>query len=408
MRITLFSCLFGALLMGCSPSAEHRNSAVDNNKNCGSNETYLPHTGLCSDKAETLIQHAGTEKSSFLLIDGCSWSVNETVFPDGDEVLLYQALKCGNHTAKLGLAAGAKRADLFIETSAIDSTQGEEAIIASIYGLADEPVQTPVFHARQHLETMGLKPSYIHQCQSRPSSRDGADAYVVDIFTSDEAEALFDDEPRSDCGDLGYTEESYRYWRLAYDYAWFIDLGQDGYQEIDPNSFTLISKTKDGEWAATRDLITYSLDQYNYGVTNIVENANSVEVDFGSVENWLLVEGTLKGNTAYCAAEKQFGDRTLRIGTDGGQWQIATNYESSPNYIGAIEIDDKILTMSGTSTSHWTIGWIGQPEIDGIRNSTTIILDINRASLDFKMDGIANALDQVNACLPKAYNPSPE
>ncbi|MEL7363607.1 MAG: hypothetical protein AAFN13_16140 [Bacteroidota bacterium] len=236
--VLLVLCMLAA---GCAESPS--TSAV-----CPDGEVPLPNSGLCVSDAEALIVDAevGSDPSALETMTDCTWRVNETAFPGGD-VLLYRAAQCDGVTATLGLNAGARRGELFVETAAV-GVAGDDAVVGVAIGVEpDDPTETIRTFVQADLEADGFAPAYLAQCQVRRSVY-APDAYVVDVHPIDALPSPSDDGPRSDCGRYGYTEESTAFWRLAHGFAWFFDLGQDAYHDIDPGSLTLIAKDERGTW----------------------------------------------------------------------------------------------------------------------------------------------------------------
>ena len=86
------------------------------------------------------------------------------------------------------------------------------------------------------------------ECSVRRADVPGwpADALVADV--SPEAAAASTDGPRANCGQYGYSEDEARYWRTFQGRTWFFQLDQDLYQDVDPNSLTLVVRDGVGEW----------------------------------------------------------------------------------------------------------------------------------------------------------------
>jgi len=400
--ILLFASILVCASVSCSKPTE-QNAKLPTAKSCQGGASALTLSGLCINEAEQLLQMAQTSKEQYpALMDGCQWSVNEAPFITGD-VLLYQAASCNGNTAKLAFNPQTDRADIFIETSAIGGIKGAQSPVGSLFTVdPGDPDLSLETWARTEMERGGVDADYAVRCKTRPSPEDGLDAFVVDITPRP---APSTSEPRSDCGQYGYNEESHAYWRIAYDFGWFFDLGQDAYQDFAPNSLTLVTKTKTGEWVPAKTLMNSNsvlpnADPLNdYVLRNIAEELGVVEVDYGNIGDWLIIEGTLSGKTAYCVAEKQFDQTKLRVGTDGGQWQIGVPYPSSADHYGRLEVDGREQGFTGTSTKNWTIGWVGLPIVDALKEGKMLILDIKKASLDYSLVGIDEAITMVETCI---------
>jgi len=103
----------------------------------------------------------------------------------------------------------------------------------------------------------------------------------------------------------------------------------------------------------------------------------------------------------YCVAERDFGGSILRIGFDGGQWQLAVPYGSDPDYYGEFDVDGHTAGLSGTAANGWTFAWISAPHLDAIKEGNLMILDIGKASLDFTLDGSTAAILKVQECVQR-------
>jgi len=101
-------------------------------------------------------------------------------------------------------------------------------------------------YAREAIE----KKAEATKCIARLAKQEGwpSDAIVVDVSAADAAKAP-KHEPRSACGPLGLNDDETSYWRASQGVGWFFQLGQDGL-EIDPGSFTVMTKASDGSWGA--------------------------------------------------------------------------------------------------------------------------------------------------------------
>jgi len=378
---------------------------------CSNGETPLPVSGLCPSDAEALIHDAdvGYYRSGLTELTDCTWAVNETAFPGGD-VLLYRAASCDGTTAKLGFAFGNHTSDLYVETAAL-GVAGEDVLVGFVATSdADDPTANLLFQAREALEAEGADPAYVARCEVRTPA-DRPDAYVVDVPDP----APSPDGPRSDCGPLGYTDESLSFWRVAYGFSWFFELGQDAYHEIDPGSLTLVAQGADGAWRPVEPVAfdTFGAapsapdaDEWpadNYGVTNVAGPPGLGEEVYGVEEPWAVYAGVDEtgSDVLYCVAELEGGE--LRIGTDGGQWQLGVPHAVDLDSPGAFEIDGRPLPLSGAAANGWTFGWLTLGELDAIREGSVLVVEAGRASLDFDISGIGPALDSVTACTAELH-----
>jgi hypothetical protein len=137
----------------------------------------------------------------------------------------------------------------------------------------------------------------------------------------------------------------------------------------------------------------------SYELINIANAPGARERRYGKARGWTVYDGKIDGRTRYCVGEKDYGGTSLRLGFDGGQWQVAVPYPASPDYYGSFDVDGRSEGMSGTSDGEWSFGWIGMPELDAIRNGNLLILDIGKASFDFDLKGTAAVITKIEECM---------
>lgn len=247
-KTMLLASLAGLLATGCSgqpaDSAATDSAdalAVDDGQSCADDGPRLPITKLCASRAVNYLNFDEGKRPD--APEGCEWAVNETEMP-GDEVLLYLAASCGKKTTKLAFAGGAHYSDLSYETSALSDGPPAEGPLVRIAGAEGDPKQAILALAREAIDN----PAEAAKCAVRKADVEGwpADAMVVDVSAAEAAKSL-KDGPRSACGPFGLDEDSASYWRVFNGFSWFYQLGQDQL-EIDPGSFTIMSKDEKGEW----------------------------------------------------------------------------------------------------------------------------------------------------------------
>jgi hypothetical protein len=240
--------LAGALslaLTGCGGGADDKEGkGADRTADagCADDGEKLALTGLCKGRA---VNYMNMEASaSPQAPDGCEWQVMEAALP-ADEVLLYRGLVCGKKAAQIEIAGGAERAEVKLVRSAMSDAMPEPFAIGYLYTAEGEPAKAITQRARSVIED----PAEAAKCNARPANIEGwpKDAFVVD--TDPKGSNTADGSPVAVCGDLGYFDEGFRFWRAAQGYAWFFDFGQD-LAEIDPASLTIVAKDADGQWGA--------------------------------------------------------------------------------------------------------------------------------------------------------------
>ena len=213
---------------------------------CPDDGDRLPVTGLCASRSLAYLNTAGGQSTD--LPDGCEWAVQETPFDK--QVLLYRALKCAGKTTKLAYKPGADLAELSYETAGYsdpDRAMKGSVLVqiakadpkdpsGSILKIALPAVPDPAARQKCHIEKAGN--------EFWPT-----DALVVDDLTPEEAAKVDSDGPRNaNCGHFGMEGDASVFWRVFQGHAWFFQLGQDSWQ-IDPGSFTLLSKDSRGQWS---------------------------------------------------------------------------------------------------------------------------------------------------------------
>lgn len=212
---------------------------------CPDDGPRLPATLICAGRAINYLDPGATLISD--TPDDCTWGFTETVFPGGDEVLVYRALTCKGVETKLELRAGARSAALGYASSAFygDQTEGVEPIRLFVSDPAD-----PQKVIRDLFE--GIPAAERARCQIRPLNSQGnpSDALVIEYSDAERAKEPTD-EPISMCGEFGRDEDAATYWRIFGGYAWFFSLGQD-ITDFDPATFMVFRKGADNVWAPVK------------------------------------------------------------------------------------------------------------------------------------------------------------
>ncbi len=209
---------------------------------CADDGERLPLTGICAGRAVAYLNMDSSASPE--APDGCEWKVMETQFVE--DVLLYRGLKCDAGETQLEFAGGAGRAELSLVSSAFLGKIDEPPVYVQVYVAEGTPLAAVTARARASIEDRAEAKG----CFARKAGIDvwPSDALVVDI-APEKAAKLAADGPRTACGPLGLNEDEASYWRVMQGYAWFFQLGQDA-TEIDPGSFTLMTRQPDGSWGA--------------------------------------------------------------------------------------------------------------------------------------------------------------
>lgn len=137
----------------------------------------------------------------------------------------------------------------------------------------------------------------------------------------------------------------------------------------------------------------------DYGGYDIGGDPGIEEEFYGSTRGWSVYVGRDARRHAYCAAETQDGDTVWRIGTDGGQWQIALVADAPADWEGNLDIDGKSVFISGTAVAGWTILWLGQQELSDVANGSNMIVDVGRASIQHPLRGTAAVITKIEECI---------
>ena len=137
-------------------------------------------------------------------------------------------------------------------------------------------------------------------------------------------------------------------------------------------------------------------------VVNIANAPKVKEKPYASVRGWNVVTGTVKGRIAYCTAIKVSDKSQLRLGSDGGQWQLGVPYaHKRGEYTGTMDLDGKASGTYGTSDGKWTFLWLNLGERDAMMQAKSITIDIGKASFDYGLDGAYAASLKVTECVEK-------
>lgn len=327
----------------------------------------------------------------------------------GGDALLYYGADCGNGAVKLEMSGGAHSGSITVLGGGMNEPGAQAYDMGKIL-ISDpaDPTESMVRWVHESMESEGYSAGDIAKCKARklPGTND---LWVVDELTNEEiASAQHNGYPRIACTQYGYLGDSNANWRIAQGFAWYVDFGQDAYQDFDLNSFTVITNTG-GTWSpvVARSGAIPASQPATPTITDSVKNiAGGQEASYGEARGWAIYKGSRDGKFEYCVGERDYDSTKLRIGWDGKQWQFAVPYSVSPDYYGQFEVDGVVSQMSGTSDGQWAYAWIGKEELSAISKGNLMILDLARASLDFELIGTAAAQLKVRECFQKSQTES--
>lgn len=220
---------------------------------CPDDGPRLPFTGICAGRAVNYLG-GGSTYGDYLPDPGCEWVVNEVRIVD--DALLYRALRCKGVTAQLEFAGGAQWAQLMVVRSALDAAYGSavadpETPLVWFNTIDPNDIEGQLdMRSRQGAED-GLRGRVCAISRADPAI--SPDGYVFDITPADPKYAEREEGPiGAQCGRFSYGDGSVRFWRVLGDHAFLFDLSADIYQDIDPNTVTLLRKDGGGNWAAVQ------------------------------------------------------------------------------------------------------------------------------------------------------------
>lgn len=201
---------------------------------CPDDGPRLPGSGVCQGRGVNYLNIA--EGNAPELMEGCEWKLNEAVMPGGD-YLFYLATSCGKFLSKLELSIGASTADLNLIASAMSEGADRGKIGTSI------PVDdaNPKASLLQFVQSTIDDKTAAGKCRIVPYFG-SSDMLTIDNLSPTEAKIIDNkgDGARWACGPYGLNQESNAFWRIFSGFAWYFDLGQDAYFDIDPRSLTLV------------------------------------------------------------------------------------------------------------------------------------------------------------------------
>ena len=208
---------------------------------CPDGGPRLSGSGICQGRGVSYLDMVGGEAP--MLSDGCEWKLNEAAMPGGD-YLLYMAASCGAITTQLEFAAGARTAEVNIARSALQEGVAAGKIITVIAVDAQQPAASILAFVRDAMEDKAEAAG----CEVFGRQADSgwpADALEVRnrAVEAEQAKTEYGSMDGS-CGPFGNGGDTTTYWREFGGYGWYFELGQDGYQDFDPRSLTIITASE--------------------------------------------------------------------------------------------------------------------------------------------------------------------
>ncbi|WP_187969779.1 hypothetical protein [Aquibium microcysteis] len=154
----------------------------------------------------------------------------------------------------------------------------------------------------------------------------------------------------------------------------------------------------------------------DYGGYDIVSQRQG-EYFYADTRGWRIFAARDGAAFAYCFADTDQSNGTShRLGWDGMQWQLAVPLRTRPDWEGTLQIDGAGSgqgygkggdSISGTANAEWTIAWLGEAELDGIRRGGDAVLGVGKRDYDFSLSGATAATLKVQECVEQAGGGGP-
>lgn len=141
--------------------------------------------------------------------------------------------------------------------------------------------------------------------------------------------------------------------------------------------------------------------QNDYGFYDIAGALESSERAYGSARGWLVSAAEDRGRFAYCVGTYSNNGYAIRIGYDGGQWQLAVPGRSTPDWEGTLDIDGDRRASSGTAVGNWTIAWLRLDEVDRLARGNHAELSNETTYYSFPLLGAAATITKIEECVER-------
>ena len=150
-----------------------------------------------------------------------------------------------------------------------------------------------------------------------------------------------------------------------------------------------------------------------YGGYDIVAN-DRFEKPWGEAGPWRIRAARSGQTFMYCVADSNAGGRRVRIGVDlvqpgdSRQWQVAVPMKGPKDWQGSFQVDGKGFgngggnQMSGVGVGSWSIAWLGESELSGLRKGGREgLVGVETQDYEFPLGGVAAAIRQLEDCRRK-------
>lgn len=145
--------------------------------------------------------------------------------------------------------------------------------------------------------------------------------------------------------------------------------------------------------------------QNEYGGYDIAGVPGIVERPYGETRGWQVVSATLKGKFAYCAGTFDDNGTPWRLGTDGGQWQLALPMTARPDWQGYLGVDGDSRSTSGSAGHGWTFLWLQLPERDRIGTGNDMTIEVGSTTVHHPLIGTAAVITKIEECMSRKGQP---
>lgn len=138
-----------------------------------------------------------------------------------------------------------------------------------------------------------------------------------------------------------------------------------------------------------------------------IEGSNIVGTEIDQVGQWVIQEAFDGRKIAYCSGSYDHDRNNIRLGFDGGQWQLAIPVSNQKDWQGKLLIDGKgsgrgygrgSESVSGTVSGGWTIVWLTLDHLDGLSKGRLANLKTDPGGYDFPLINISTVISKIKSC----------